>query len=889
MHMPAPTPSSAAPAAAPARDLDDDELARAAGHGAFAGLLAAALSHWAWGLNLPILAFFYGFGIASLRGWPELAAILSMIASTILYFAIYEIVELDAPGLGLTLGLSAAAVALFVVVCVVVVVGGVGRMRRHALQDATSTATDVARSEQWEERYFATLRAKHAANASLTPLYIRRVASIAVAFLVAILLLDNRFAASVAWGVAFYESVVAARMVQYARRLHQPTGAQALVLAREPPILFLRPFTLDALPVSPIGDGWLAAFKVLSWVDRRTLEEHLSGTFEDLGPVVAIGRPGEEVAALGAARVYVDDASWRTVVLGLAQMSQFVIMEVDGTPGMTWELEHVSGLVGLQRILIVLPPDDDLRATRPSDWYERWAALQRQFEFLPDVAKDTAAVLYDRDDQPVLVRGDESSIQRSLAAVKQAWLEEKQRAGPVRDIDEQDAEIVRRVMLGRFQITLGNFSGARELLTDAQTMARERHGDAHELTIAAGTLVAMALERDGHWDAALELERQLIDACRQRYGDDHPEVVAAMGRLAATLSEMGRLPEARALGEEAHARAEAALGADDVQTLAIARGLANTLAGLDQRAAAEALYADVADRSRRALGPEHPETLTTVSRMAAWLARDRPEEARPLQEQVYEARRRLLGADHPDTAIAANNLAQTLRMIGNDGALRLQEEARDSHHRAFGAAHRLTLVAENNLARMLGQSGELPRAIVLQERVVDELARAAGPLHPNTLAARMNLGEMARLAGDATRSRAHLEEAHAGLAQTLGAEHPQHAGGGRRARSDPPGRRRRRGRTRPRHRPAGARRTCLRSRRRNGGRPAVRPGRDLRSGGAHRSIGPEVPERPVDVVAAVRAGRAGAQTGQHLLEHELLDERRAQVEVLDLGQVLLLV
>lgn len=749
----------------------------AAGQGICVGLLAAALSHFAWGLNLPILALAYGLGMASLRSWPELAGILTMIATTVLYFAVYEIIALDSPGTALKIVLSLLALAALVIYTATVA-ANVNKRRQRVLQ--ASDATDVERSQHWEERYFAKLRAKQAADESLAALFIRPLLWVASAFVAAVLF-DNRFVVSVAWGVAFFQAIVAMRMVQYARRLNQPGAADALAVARRPPILFLRPFSLDALPISPIDDGWRGQFNVFSWLDKRTFEEHLSSTFEDLGPVIALGRPDEEVAALGAARAYVDDASWRAVVVGLAAMSQFVIVEVDETPGTVWEIEHVSRLVGLHSMLIVLPPQDDLFETRLIDWDQRWSALQRRFGFLPDVSQDTAAVFYDPSNQPVLVRRETSSVRQSLAAIKKAWLEAKPPERLVRDGgDGEDADLGRRVMLGATQLAAGSFRQTRELLAESHAMARERHGDADELTLAASAVLAIALQREGQWEAARELQQHQLDACRQIYGADTPEIPLAMGRLAGTLNEMGRLREAEALGRQAYARAEQILGIDAVQTLAIGRGLASSLAGLDNGAAAEALYADLAERSRRALGAEHPETLTTLSRMAAQLAADRPQAARPIQQQVFEARRRLFGPHHPDTVIAASNLAQTLWELHEDGALRLQEEAYDGLRGAFGDSHPFTLVAKSNLANMLSYGGKrkLASAIVLQEQAAGELRQVAGALHPHSLAALVNLGEMMHRAGHLKRSRVLLEEVHSDLARTLGREHRRTLGAG---------------------------------------------------------------------------------------------------------------
>ena len=49
----------------------------------------------------------------------------------------------------------------------------------------------------------------------------------------------------------------------------------------------------------------------------RTPEEELAGILRCFGPFVAIGRPGEEVSEIGAARMYVEDDDWEVVVSDL--------------------------------------------------------------------------------------------------------------------------------------------------------------------------------------------------------------------------------------------------------------------------------------------------------------------------------------------------------------------------------------------------------------------------------------------------------------------------------------------------------------------------------------------------------------------------------------------
>jgi hypothetical protein len=233
---------------------------------------------------------------------------------------------------------------------------------------------------------------------------------------------DNALVVVVGSAMLHYQVVAITRLARYSTRLGQPGAAEAMATDPRPPILFLRSFGLDELPVSPIDDGVRGLLQMIS-VEKRTFEERLQAAFEDLGPIIAIGRPGEDAPPLGAAREYADDASWQQLVLERAGSSRLVIMECDGTPGMEWELEHVPRRVGLQRILIVLPPGEDIYEELSPAWYERWERLRRRFGFLPVVSKETVAILFDRRERPIVVSSDDSSVQKRLAKVKAAWLE----------------------------------------------------------------------------------------------------------------------------------------------------------------------------------------------------------------------------------------------------------------------------------------------------------------------------------------------------------------------------------------------------------------------------------------------------------------------------------
>ena len=83
-------------------------------------------------------------------------------------------------------------------------------------------------------------------------------------------------------------------------------------------------------------------------------EESLVRFFEDYGPVIAIGKPGETLATPGAARVYLEEGDWQREVLAELQRSQAVIMQPGASAGIHWELEQIREHVEPYRVLFCL-------------------------------------------------------------------------------------------------------------------------------------------------------------------------------------------------------------------------------------------------------------------------------------------------------------------------------------------------------------------------------------------------------------------------------------------------------------------------------------------------------------------------------------------------------
>jgi hypothetical protein len=121
------------------------------------------------------------------------------------------------------------------------------------------------------------------------------------------------------------------------------------------PVLFLRSFREDQRPLEPPMKSLLA--KALRLKNRRrTLDEIVLDAASPVGPVLALAAPSEEIAPLGAARLYVDDTIWQNTIRGLAQRSRAVIIYLDEGRGVLWEFEHLLTAGHEPKTLCLLNP-----------------------------------------------------------------------------------------------------------------------------------------------------------------------------------------------------------------------------------------------------------------------------------------------------------------------------------------------------------------------------------------------------------------------------------------------------------------------------------------------------------------------------------------------------
>ena len=139
-----------------------------------------------------------------------------------------------------------------------------------------------------------------------------------------------------------------------ARRLARTTYADIQDFDRRPAVLFLRPFRDDQVRLRSPG-----LMRNIFTVEHGTvlLDHLLVEEFAWLGPVIAIRNPRDKHRQpFGAARIDASDDDWREVVAQLARSAGQIVIVVDDSPGVQWEVDLLTGEAFQAKTLFLRAP-----------------------------------------------------------------------------------------------------------------------------------------------------------------------------------------------------------------------------------------------------------------------------------------------------------------------------------------------------------------------------------------------------------------------------------------------------------------------------------------------------------------------------------------------------
>jgi hypothetical protein len=184
-------------------------------------------------------------------------------------------------------------------------------------------------------------------------------------------------------------------------------------------VLFLRPFVADSIPadrntfVEAVRNqaGWM-------WPATTTnLQRFLSQEVcSRIGPMITVANPRDGVPAVdGTQTIIAPEADWQPTVAELARSACCIILELGGTEGFCWELNHLRHHVELRKVFGVL----DLEG-----WHEKhWLSFCRTFQAagftLPShYPGDGTVIRFEPDGRGVIVVKHAQNAQELVCALQ---------------------------------------------------------------------------------------------------------------------------------------------------------------------------------------------------------------------------------------------------------------------------------------------------------------------------------------------------------------------------------------------------------------------------------------------------------------------------------------
>jgi TM2 domain-containing membrane protein YozV len=121
---------------------------------------------------------------------------------------------------------------------------------------------------------------------------------------------------------------------------------------QRPPVVYIRSFK-DDNKIIVTSSRARSLFSVLQWAAAISAEQELAMIMNRVGPVVAIGKPGESLPELGAARLYVGDDEWQAKITDLMKQARLVVIRAGATANLWWEIDQCAKLLPPRQLLLV--------------------------------------------------------------------------------------------------------------------------------------------------------------------------------------------------------------------------------------------------------------------------------------------------------------------------------------------------------------------------------------------------------------------------------------------------------------------------------------------------------------------------------------------------------
>jgi hypothetical protein len=167
--------------------------------------------------------------------------------------------------------------------------------------------------------------------------------------------------------------VIASALWILAQRMASARARELMRRDPRPPVLYLRSFGDDRLKIRIALRGRAAFMERLFPRRFAPFEQIVARHLGEVGPVIAVNRPGTRLPPLGAARESLSDEEWQNEVDNWADRASWVVLGAAPgrlSTGFAWEVELVTGRSLWSKTMLVLPPVPD------ADVRERWGAFE---------------------------------------------------------------------------------------------------------------------------------------------------------------------------------------------------------------------------------------------------------------------------------------------------------------------------------------------------------------------------------------------------------------------------------------------------------------------------------------------------------------------------------
>jgi hypothetical protein len=215
-------------------------------------------------------------------------------------------------------------------------------------------------------------------------------------------------------------------LVRQIRQIRATKAEEALAGADiRLPILYLRSFKMDEELAKTSWFERAGAFFV-DWYFFQSAEERLAKRLRKIGPLIAIGRPDEELPTLGAARFYPMGGCWREKIRDILKAAQLVVWLSGVSDGLRWELRQILSEVAPTRLVIWAHPN--LLGLNPKlremEWQKFLAELGALFpQTLPKRLGDIHFFCFDSTFNPIPILGNEYALSSQADAINSLFVQ----------------------------------------------------------------------------------------------------------------------------------------------------------------------------------------------------------------------------------------------------------------------------------------------------------------------------------------------------------------------------------------------------------------------------------------------------------------------------------